>query len=90
MQKRANLRVGSVAIGLKASVALLITLTVAGHILCAGMAGSGPPVVGHEPMTGGRGADGCVVADAFAGPVKQHALPKAGRGIPTSSAQETL
>ena len=37
------------------------------------MAGSGPPVVGHGPMTGGRGADGCVVYDAFAGPVKQQA-----------------
>ncbi len=24
-------------------------------------------------MTGGRGADGCVVSDAFAGPVKQQA-----------------
>ncbi len=61
------------AIGLKAAIALLVTLTVAGHILCAGMAGSGPPVVGHGPMTGGRGADGCVVSDAFAGPVKQQA-----------------
>ncbi len=30
-------------------------------------------MVGHGPMTGGRGADGCVVADAFAGPVKQQA-----------------
>ncbi len=28
-------------------------------------------MVGHGPMTGGRGADGCVVSDAFAGPVKQ-------------------
>ena len=50
-----------------------VSATVAGHILCAGLAGSGPPEVGHGPMTGGRGADGCVVADAFAGPVKQQA-----------------
>ena len=42
-------------------------------MLCAGLAGSGPPVVGHGPMTGGRGADGCVVSDAFPGPVKQQA-----------------
>ncbi len=48
-------------------------MTVAGHILCAGLSGSGPSVVGHGPMTGGRGADGCVVSDAFAGPVKQQA-----------------
>ena len=26
-------------------------------------------------MTGGRGADGCVVYDAFPGPVKQQASP---------------
>ena len=31
-------------------------------------------MVGDGTMTGGRGADGCVVADAFAGPVKQQVI----------------
>ena len=81
MQKRAGLRAGRVAIGLTAAIALLVTLTVAGQILCAGMAGSGPPVVGHGPMTGGRGADGCVVSDAFAGPVKQQRFQRQGEAF---------
>ncbi len=70
MQKRASASWLQVA-RLVAAATVLIPVIVAGQIFCAGVAISGPGVIGGEPIATGRGADEGVLPDDFGGPVKQ-------------------